>query len=398
MKLMARNLWRHTWRIRLPVVFKKSFLICLMVLIFLSLTFTYISKNPIRTGRHYAYNDTTIAMEISSESQLQFTPKKNIESIKHSKRANIVIMSYPRSGSSFLGDVFNHHPEVFYLFEPLRTVQRSFSKDSVFEFDFSSTSYQNSASTFLKDIMNCTFSSNDTFIRYLIPQDRNNSLALISPPFCAKNGTSMVCQNLKSQELETVCRENYNVFAAKIISPRLPTVHEKWNEAFFRSCSTNGTSKCNIIHLVRDPRAVVCSLKSVGFFKRRNDPSRELSWFVKKICHQMELDLKVGMLTRYSLPDGYRLIRFEDLARSPLSAASELYEFAGIEMLDSVKKWLHETTKSQNGRGSAYSTTRDSKQVVSSWRTKLSSADVQIVENYCGKVMTQLNYKLTVFG
>jgi len=71
---------------------------------------------------------------------------------------------------------------------------------------------------------------------------------------------------------------------------------------------------------------------------------------------------------------------------------NELYKFAGIEMLDTIKEWLHETTTSQNGRRSAYSTSRDSRKVVSNWRTKMSSATVTIVEKYCGSVMRQLNY------
>ena len=37
-----------------------------------------------------------------------------------SKRVNVIIISEPRSGSSFLGQIFNQHPDVFYLFEALR--------------------------------------------------------------------------------------------------------------------------------------------------------------------------------------------------------------------------------------------------------------------------------------
>ena len=39
-----------------------------------------------------------------------------------SKRVNVIIISEPRSGSSFLGQIFNQHPDVFYLFEALRAV------------------------------------------------------------------------------------------------------------------------------------------------------------------------------------------------------------------------------------------------------------------------------------
>ena len=373
---------------------KKSFTKFFMIFVFICLTLIYTFKNPTLKGIYDDHNDTTVKA-ISPESQLLFTSKSK-EEAKHPKRVNIVIMSFPRSGSSFLGDIFNHHPGVFYLFEPLRTVQRAFSKDSLFEFNFSSPSYQNRANGFLEDVMNCKFAS-DIFIRYLVKQDRSNSLALTSPPFCVKNGTSRtVCHELKSQELETVCKKKYNVFAAKLLTPRIPNVsHDIWSKNLLQSCSSNGTSKCKIIHLVRDPRAVVNSLTSVKFFKRSKDPQRELSWFVKKICHQMEFDFLAGFMIRKYLPDGYRLIRFEDLAQDPLSSVSELYKFTGIKMLDTIKKWLNHTTSSVNGDKSAYSTVRDSKQVLSNWRTNLNTATVQIVENYCGRVMRQLDYKLS---
>jgi len=106
----------------------------------------------------------------------------------------------------------------------------------------------------------------------------------------------------------------------------------------------------------------------------------------------MEFDVKVGKLLRTSLPDGYKLIRFEDLAQNPLLAVNELYKFTGIEMLDTIKKWLNESTNSRTGHGNAYSTSRNSQQVVSNWRTKMSPATVKTVEKYCGSVMRQLNY------
>ena len=45
-------------------------------------------------------------------------------SMKHTsvlprQKNGVVILTYYRSGSSFLGQIFNQHPEVFYHFEPL---------------------------------------------------------------------------------------------------------------------------------------------------------------------------------------------------------------------------------------------------------------------------------------
>ena len=50
-----------------------------------------------------------------------FTPSSILDS-STSKRVKVIIASEPRSGSSFLGQIFNQHPNVFHLFEPLRAV------------------------------------------------------------------------------------------------------------------------------------------------------------------------------------------------------------------------------------------------------------------------------------
>ena len=31
----------------------------------------------------------------------------------------LILLTYMRSGSSFAGEIFNNHPEVFYVYEPL---------------------------------------------------------------------------------------------------------------------------------------------------------------------------------------------------------------------------------------------------------------------------------------
>lgn len=44
----------------------------------------------------------------------------------------VVILTYMRSGSSFCGDVLQASDDVFYLFEPLRTIQFHFRKSNTF--------------------------------------------------------------------------------------------------------------------------------------------------------------------------------------------------------------------------------------------------------------------------
>jgi len=168
---------------------RKSLIFCLTVLVFLLLTFIYPFRN---WGDNLVFSNGIKGQEIFPGSKLLVSTKRRI---------NVVILSLPRSGSSFLGDVFNHHPGVFYLFEPVHSFQRHFTENSLFDFNFSLVPYEALASKFLKDVLTCNF-HDGAFTRDLVEKDRHRSLALMSFPFCIKNGKSLVCNKVTSDELE----------------------------------------------------------------------------------------------------------------------------------------------------------------------------------------------------
>ena len=67
---------------------------------------------------------------------------------------NIVIVSHGRSGSTTTGDIFSHHPSVFYLHEPLQAAERlSFRQRKMSE-----DSYDNLMVDVLTNILRCNFS------------------------------------------------------------------------------------------------------------------------------------------------------------------------------------------------------------------------------------------------
>lgn len=383
-----------------PIIFNKRSIIrcCAVTLALLSLCFMYLSKNTKWNAIVHAYKIKKNSTHLTQFTNLgtERAAERPGEEILSLKRINIVILSLPRSGSSFLGDVFNHHPRVLYLFEPLHSLQLNIRRNSLFEFDFSSASYRSSAFKFLEGAMFCNFSGGN-FAKNIFVKDRYRSLALTSPPFCVKNETSLVCNKVKTHELEASCKNNYSVVTMKILTPRIPIVHG--NRQLLPSCSSSHSSECRIIHLVRDPRAVVDSMIRLKFFRRRWEPRRQKEWFVEKICRQLEADVTTASLTRNLLGARYKLIRFEELALHPVSVVNELFRFAGLDLLNSVKIWLLEATHfngtAQNGIRAAFRTARDSEKIVSKWRTNMDSSTVRMIEKHCGGVMSQLGYKRT---
>ena len=62
----------------------------------------------------------------SIKTSLRASPVATMEHGSEKSRKNIIIVSHGRSGSrsTLMGDIVNHHPSVFYMYEPLQTTQR----------------------------------------------------------------------------------------------------------------------------------------------------------------------------------------------------------------------------------------------------------------------------------
>lgn len=97
-------------------------------------------------------------------------------------RKNIIIVSHGRSGSTLMGDIFNHHPSMFYMYEPLQTAQRVLKQTD------QNMSYRSIAEKLLTGIFDCKFVQPQIvadFGRYYRkPTHPRVSQAIASPPLC----------------------------------------------------------------------------------------------------------------------------------------------------------------------------------------------------------------------
>ena len=116
-------------------------------------------------------------------------------SSKTTERTNVLIIVHGRTGSSFLGQIFNNHPEVFYIYEPLITFQLTSMRNSRL--------YAYAAMGLLRDLFNCRFKQQTEFLSFMshFHLNRFSSRALTSP-FCknvtnAKNNRTYIhCKDL----------------------------------------------------------------------------------------------------------------------------------------------------------------------------------------------------------
>lgn len=312
-----------------------------------------------------------------------------------SYKANLIIAAQPRTGSSFLGDAFNQHPDVFFLFEPLRGIVHSplqHLKDP-------------KPMQFLAGILHCKFSQ-QTYIKHIQNFRRFSSNALSSPPLCAKktflDTPRKKCDSLNTVNMEAVCKSNYNVTVMKILTSRIPNGTVK---SLFPLCdSTN----CTIIYLVRDPRPVVFSQMKVGIqswqnFKIRgaNDtaPRPSIQMYSASVCQQIEANVKTLKNLTGRMKSRYHILRYEDLAGNATETLRRVYKMVGLKMVNSTLEWieLHTTGKRGSSKRDShhynFSTRRNSKAAIDNWRLEIDPCVVHIIERSCRSVLKLLGYK-----
>ena len=300
-------------------------------------------------------------------------------------------VAHGRSGSTFLADIFNKHPRVFYVFEPLHGIGKIHVKGSYDEF----------AMNFLHHIFQCNFSIGNTtqeigwFFRFY-------SRALSSPPFCKYKQADprwrrKYCLAVKKQDLEHACKVQHDTVVYKLLLDRIPG---QSIEKLFNACKM-AEVECKVIYLIRDFRPVVMSSEKVLFFKEVNWKTRpSMRRFVYSCCEMIEMNLQLVKNFQPSLRNRVRLVRYEDLAVEPLEVLDSLYKFAGLEMIENIEQWIVNITQPSfevlkaEGRHSV-SMVRNSLEVLNKWRLLTDPCYASVIERYCRDVMKLMGYIAT---
>ena len=313
-------------------------------------------------------------------------------------RKNLIIVSHGRSGSSLMGDIFNHHPSVFYMYEPLQAPERVIRKSGI------STSYSKIVEQFLTGVFRCKFEQPqilaDIKTYYRKPDHPRISQAIASPPLCPHRTTDprwdpKLCYPMTSESLGNACKNNYNLTVIKVLISRIPENSIKTILALCKPMDVD----CKVVFLIRDPRAVIPSSLEVGFFEEKEGRTGT-KIFSDRLCKQTKDNLKFISKLPGSLRGRIKLQRFEDLATNPFKALSSLYEFAGLPVLESVRTWLKETThlsrKACNRKMDGVSVTctkDDAWAAANRWRWKVNPHVIDVIEQNCRDVMHLMGYK-----
>ncbi|XP_076156893.1 carbohydrate sulfotransferase 1 [Alosa pseudoharengus] len=335
-------------------------------------------------------------------------------------RRHILLFAATRSGSSFTGQLLNQHPDIFYVYEPLFHVWQSFTNGSCCH---RRAPERRELLGAYRDLLLNLFTCRLGFLESYIhppPQDHvtaalfrsSSSLALCSPPVCPEAGgvdlslsasqpeeawCHKKCRALNLTVASEACRQRGHVAIKAVRVPRV---------ADLRTLSEDPRLDLRIVHLVRDPRAVLASRMGVfsGFRAWRiwNATGRQPRYVdlaqIGHTCRDMEASADTGLLQRPGWLRGrYLLLRYEDLALRPEDKARDIYRFLGLDGVHPrVLRWIAHNTNVTNAPAEwhyKYSTARDSKAAAESWRLRLHFSIVQAVQSLCNSTLALLGYK-----
>lgn len=151
-----------------------------------------------------------------------------------------------------------------------------------------------------------------------------------------------------------------------------------------------------VIHLVRDPRAIIHSRWSL---LRVKQPIYPLQSSMNELCVQIAHDLHVYQRLRGKYKNNLFQLKYEDLATHPQKMVKQLYKFVNLHYSQYIDAWIENNTNSGKTRRNRYSTSSaNSKKAAFAWKQRIHPAflDFAIQDGYCQYVIKELNYEPTI--
>ncbi|XP_070537318.1 carbohydrate sulfotransferase 1-like [Ptychodera flava] len=296
------------------------------------------------------------------------------------QQVHILIYTKRRCGSSFLGQIFNNNPDVFFQFEPLKLLETYMNYSKL----------QEHASDLLKNIFKCDLKSAYPLVNFYNKEKlhRWSSKLLISPPFCNLQNLTRYsiskCPAIQQREFLETCHQSKHI-VIKII--------RVINLRSLAPLLMDPTLNIKIVHLVRDPRAIYTSRVQTEGLTYDFDHRQETE--IGKLCKGMIESHQVSQERHQWLRNKYTLVRYEDLARNPMQTAEKLYKDIGLGQLpEAVKSWININSNVDPGSVDRYSTQRNSSAIVQAWRGKLPFNVSEQIENVkvCAEVLDTFGY------
>jgi hypothetical protein len=195
-----------------------------------------------------------------------------------------------------------------------------------------------------------------------------------------KGRAQIMCQNrLEAKRTSSVCRQHKQV-TVKVLSHRIKLSEIlKW---------TSNTTNLKIIHLLRDPRAIIASRLRLGWISKTGTLK------IQEFCSRMIEDLQ--FVTTSKISRNYIILRYEDIVANVLPVVRNIFTATGLNLTDNLEKWLVENTRWSGSISTPEpfrTTKRNALRTANFWRKNISMSAVRTVEENCKFVMKEAGYK-----
>ena len=215
----------------------------------------------------------------------------------------LILVSQPRSGSTFLGNLISHSMNSVYFYEPLYNVDSVMNIDVNFATGDVRQKYDDVTSEYLKHVFNCNLKREDferifksPFFKALSKLPKQKCDDETGPSSDDNNNIYRCYPLLSANHLEKKCHD-MNLMV-KLLELRIP-----YGRVIALQDLIAPTVNYEIIYLVRDPRAAFFSLLKTGWVA--NSTNEKFIEYIHMRCHEMReniiqtRNIKRITITRY---------------------------------------------------------------------------------------------------
>ena len=380
----------------------------LMGLVVLSLTVlkmsSYLSYQDNTGLQHSAtklfdINATYPDSEFFNKTQFLLTPPENLESWEQGdiREGSILIYAKYRTGSTFSSRFLALHPDVYYIFEPLVYLTKIFPRDA----------FNARIIPYLKECLRCRFDTlqkmgigpdlveYDDYAYYGVYWEWQYNMFCDNPFVLRRwNVTGWQCAHKPSALHEAMCQGQSRI-AIKVI--RATRLQQLW--------PLTERDGVQIIHVIRDPRAVIGSrlvVEATELNKTKLLLSQALQLHKDSMLHEAMLYCKaltddISFSTSYTKANRsdnrYTVLRYEDMAWDPSGETSRLHAFLNLRHDETFTRVLRSQRSTPWHHERIFQIIRsDPWRTSQAWRFRLPWVFVNQIQDICSDAMRMARY------
>lgn len=371
---------------------KKCVKICLTVvlaLVVLTYIFTYDPSYDVLPSAKLQPEELKTPNDIPKGPELAAEPKPIVNDsakVQNGKLFIILVTGF-RTGSTFLGELFNQNPDALYMFEPFHqnNVNRLAGNGVIQGVDRDSSLLEK-RTAYLEQITQQCDTASPSFwwmSKGLSCGTDEENQYRFGTQKCPKYPQSLFSSTCKKKDIVALKLIRIQRIEHLNLVPGLKNVNFK------------------VIHLIRDPRGTMNSRKGFPSFyidDIDNIPahpltSENLGLAAENLCSREDANLEFSQRLPEYMQGRYLRVTHDEMSLKPLETAQEVYRFINKPIPALLDAWLIENT-TRNQKKGVLGTSKDSKAVLRKWRTGFKLEHIRVIEDKCKGLMKFMGYKV----